>query len=146
MADIKTFFSLEDTTEILSSITGAEARTSAEIRVRVEKKAGKDPLAKARAAFLAMGMREAKEHNGVMFYISTEDKKFAILGDDGIHAKVAEGFWDNIKDAVITKFREKQYAIGLVGGINMAGEKLAEYFPSEKEATNVLFDGISYGD
>lgn len=146
MADIKTFFSLEDTQDILGSIAGAQARTSGEIKIRVEKKAGKDPLAKARAVFEVIGMRKTNAHNGIMFYISIDDKKFAILGDDSINAKVPEGFWENIKDAVITKFRQKQYAIGLIGGINMAGEKLAEYFPFEKMNKDELPDGISYED
>jgi len=132
MADIRTFFSLEDTEEILSAIAGAEARTSGEIRVRIEKKAGRDPLAKARAAFEDMGMRATEAKSGVMFYVSVEDRRFAILGDDGINEKVPGGFWDSVKDAVLAKFRQKQFAIGLAGGINMAGEKLAEYFPFER--------------
>jgi uncharacterized membrane protein len=144
MADIKTFFSLEDTQEILGAIAGAESRTSGEIRVRVEKKSGKDPMAKARAAFEAMGMRKTEVKNGVLFYVAVEDRKFVILGDDGINTKVPEGFWDNIKEAVITKFREKQFSIGLAGGINMAGEKLAEFFPREAGEAVGLPDGISY--
>ena len=30
--------------------------------------------------------------NGVLFYLATEDRKFAILGDGGINAVVPEGF------------------------------------------------------
>lgn len=144
MADIRDFFSREDAQEVLSAIAAAEARTSGEIRVRVEKKAGKNALAKARAAFAASGMREAPEKNGVMFYIAVEDRKLAVLGDDGINEKVPAGFWDNIRDAVLAKFRQKQFAIGLVGGISLAGEKLAEHFPQEKEAGKVFPEGISY--
>jgi uncharacterized membrane protein len=144
MSGLKDFFSAEDKQEILDSLAGASARTSCEIRIRVEKKAGKDPLAKARAAFEACGMREKAEKNGVMFYVSVEDRKFAVLGDDGINAKVPEGFWEKIKDAVLGKFREKQFALGLIGGINMAGEKMAEFFPDEKEGATAAQEGISY--
>jgi uncharacterized membrane protein len=146
VADIRTFFSLGDTQEILGAIAGAETRTSGQIRVRVEKRAGKDPLAKARDAFAGAGLRTPEQKNNVMFYISVEDKKFAVLGDDGINAKVSADFWENIKEAVLVKFRQKQYAIGLAGGITLAGEKLAEYFPQEKEGANVLLDGILYED
>jgi uncharacterized membrane protein len=146
MADAKAFFTAEDKQEILSAISAAESRTSGAMRVRVEKKAGKDPLARARAAFEAAGMRNAELKNGVMFYISVDDRKFAILGDDGINAKVPADFWENIKEAVLAKFRQKQYAIGLAGGIALAGEKLAEYFPREEGGGNETPDAISYED
>jgi uncharacterized membrane protein len=129
MPDIKLFFTEEDKKEIISAIAGVESRTTGTVRVRVEKKAGKNPLAKARAAFVGMGMRNNAQPNGVLLYISVEDRKFVILGDDGIHVKMPDGFWDNIKDAVIARFKQKQFAIGLIGGINLAGEKLAQYFP-----------------
>jgi uncharacterized membrane protein len=146
VADIRNFFSPEDAGEILSAIVATESRTSGQVRVRVEHKAGKDPLANARAAFEAMGLKANAGRSGVMFYISVEDRKFAVLGDEGISAKVPEDFWKNIKDAVITKFKQKQYAIGLAGGIALAGEKLAEHFPREEGAPGDLPDGISYED
>lgn len=144
MADIRKFFSSEDAGEILSAIVAAESRTTGQLRVRVEHKAGKDPVASARAAFDGMGLRANPGHSGVMFYISVDDRKFVVLGDDGISARVPEDFWKNIKDAVIAKFRQKQYAIGLAGGIALVGEKLAEYFPREEGVPGELPDGIAY--
>lgn len=144
MAAIREFFSAEDTKELLGSLAGAEARTTGVIRIRVEKKAGKDPLAKARQAFEAAGLRNTGQKNNVMLYISVEDRKFAVLGDDGINAKVNPGFWDNVRDAVTAKFRQKQFSIGLIGAINMTGDKLAEHFPADKEVNDILQEGISY--
>lgn len=138
------FFNAEETKTILSAIAAAELRTSGEIRVHVSERGGKDTMADARAAFEKLGMRKTEQHSGVLFYIAVKDKKFAILGDDAINAKVPAGFWENIKEAVITKFREKEFALGLAGGIALVGEKLAEYFPAEKEDKNELPDGISY--
>ncbi len=144
MADIRKFFTPEDAGEILSAIVAAESRTTGQVRVRVERKAGRDPLASARAAFDGMGLRANDGHSGVMLYISLEDRKFAVLGDDGISSKVPEDFWKNIKDAVITKLKQKQYAIGLAGGIALVAEKLAEHFPREDGTPGGLPDGISY--
>jgi uncharacterized membrane protein len=143
MAGIRTFFSPDDIMEITSAIEGAMSRTSGKICVRVEKKAGKNPLPRARAAFSALGMRGTDLKNGVMFYISVDDRKFAVLGDDGINEKVQEGFWESVKEAVLAKFRQKQFAIGLAGGINMAGEKLAEFFPGGGE-TGGAADAVSF--
>jgi len=144
MADVKTFFSTEDIADITSAIAGAMSRTSGEIRLRIGKKAGKNPLLSARTAFLALGMRGAAMKNGVLFYVWVEDKKFAVLGDDGIDKKVPEGFWESVKDVVLVKFRQKDFAIGLAGGINMAAEKLAEFFPDGDGAEKKPADVVSY--
>jgi len=146
LAKLRGFFRKEDLAAIISAIEHAETRTSGEIRVRVERKGGNDPLKKAMIAFEKLGMKKTSLRNGILFYVSLQDRKFAILGDNMINAKVPKGFWDIVKNAVVEKFREKQFAIGLVGGINLAGEKLAEYFPLEKDDKNELPNAISFED
>jgi len=42
-------------------------------------------------------MQKTELRNGVLFYLSIKNKKFAILGDKGINASVSENFWDDIK-------------------------------------------------
>jgi uncharacterized membrane protein len=144
LADIKDFISESDKNEIASTMLNADFKTSGEIRVRFERKAGRDPLAAARNAFLKLGMRENPSQNGVLFYISVFDRKFAVLGDEGINSKVGQQFWDIVRDAVITKLKEKQFAIGLIGGINMVAEKLAEFYPDEKIDLKENPDAITF--
>ncbi|HDQ25788.1 MAG TPA: TPM domain-containing protein [bacterium] len=144
MAGIREFLKAEDIGTVVSAIVDAEKRTSGEIRVRIESKAGKDPEAKARAAFEILGMRRTELKNGVLFYLSVNDRKFAIIGDDGINARVPEGFWNNVKDAVLEQFRKGHFAIGLTGGISLAAEKLSEFFPAEREDINELPDAVSF--
>jgi uncharacterized membrane protein len=132
MADIKDIISEYDKGEIVSTLLNSGYRTTGIIRVRFERRSGKDPLSAARNAFQKLNMRNTPELNGILFYISVYDQKLAVLGDDGINAKVGQQFWDTLRDAVTAKFREKQFAIGLIGGINMAAEKLAQFYPDEK--------------
>jgi uncharacterized membrane protein len=140
------FFSDDDKVMIEDAIKYAEEKTSGEIRVHVDKKAGKDPLARARDVFEELGMRKTDLHNGVLFYISVSDKKFAILGDDAINEKVPEGFWSNVKEAVIGRFKEGNFGIGIVGGINLAGEKLSEFFPVLSNDSNELSNEMTFKD
>jgi len=146
MADLKSFFSIEDEQLILSAVQEAESCTSGEIRVRIEKKAGDEPLMVARKAFEILGMRDTELHNGVLFVLALEDRQFVILGDDGIDQKVPDGFWDKVRDVVIGEFRKGQFAQGLAEGIKLAGEQLAEYFPHQRGDINELPDSISYAD
>jgi len=146
MRSLKSFFSPSDEKAILEAIREAESRTSGEIRVRVERKAGKDPMAVAHQAFDALGMRNIELRHGVLFLVATEDRSFVILGDAGIHAKVPRGFWNKVRDVVIKHFRKKAFAKGLVEGIKLAGEQLATFFPHQAADVNELPDAISYAD
>lgn len=70
MRSLKSFFSPDDEELILNAIRQAESRTSGEIMVSVERKAGNDPMAVARKAFDALGMRNTELHNGVLFLVA----------------------------------------------------------------------------
>lgn len=143
---LRDFFTREQQDAILAAVRHAESRTSGEIRVRLEKRAGDDVRGAARKAFDALGMRRTHLRNGVLFYLAAEDRKFVILGDDGIYHKVPTDFWDGITRGVLARFREGRFADGLVEGIEKAGEQLATYFPRHKNDTNQLPDDISIGE
>ena len=142
--DIKQFFTVDDKKRIAEAIKTAEKETSGEIRVHVATKCDKDPLDCARDIFQKLGMFETKEHDGVLFYISVEDRKFAILGDDNIYKKAGDDFWETVRNTVIEHFKQGKFGEGLEKGILMAGEKLSAFFPYQKDDINELPDAISY--
>jgi len=80
-----------------------------------------------------------------LFYLAVNDRKFAILGDAGINAKVPADFWDETKEHVIARFKESRIADGLSEGIVMAGEQLKKHFPYQSDDVNELPDEISFG-
>ncbi|MFP4059115.1 MAG: TPM domain-containing protein [Bacteroidales bacterium] len=139
------FFTEEQKQEIQQAIVDAEKNTSGEIRVHVEKNCPIDVLDRAAYIFKQLGMQKTELRNGVLFYISIEDHKFAILGDAGINAVTADDFWDEIKDEVIANFKEGKYSEGLCRGIIRAGEELKEHFPYQKDDVNELSNEISFG-
>lgn len=146
MGILRDFFTEADKKLILSAIQEAESCTSGEIRVHIAKKAGKRPLTVARKAFENLGMRNTELHNGVLFVLALEDRKFVVLGDDGINEKVPDGFWDKVRDVVIENFHNDLFSKGLAEGIKLAGEQLAGFFPHQAEDVDELPDAISYAD
>jgi uncharacterized membrane protein len=141
----RNFFSENDKLAIKNAIIQAEKNTSGEIRVHVENSFKGDVLDQAAFIFKQLKMHETEQRNGILFYLAIENKKFAIIGDAGINASVPEGFWDHIKEIMTVHFRNNRFTEGLVEGINLAGEKLIEYFPYLKNDTNELSDDISFG-
>lgn len=139
------FFNKEEKAQIVGAIKEAELNTSGEIRVHIETKCKADVLDEAAFIFEKLKMHKTEQRNGVLFFLSTDDRHFAILGDAGINAKVPDDFWDQVRDIVITNFKNEAFATGLAKGILMAGEKLKQYFPYQSDDINELDDEISFG-
>lgn len=138
-------FTPDEQQRIIEAIRQAEKASSGEIRVHVEPHCpGIDPVQRAIDVFSRLGMHQTKEQNGVLFYLAHADRKFAVVGDKGIDAKVPANFWETTKDLLRSHFAAGEYATGLSRGIERAGEKLKQYFPYASDDTNELSDDISF--
>ncbi len=140
------FFTREQQDQIRNAIKEAEDRTSGEIRVHIETKLSGNVLDRAAWIFKRIGMHGTELRNGVLFYLAVTNKSFAVIGDQGINAKVPENFWDEIKAGLEQNFRTGKFTEGLVEGILLAGTQLKEHFPFQKDDVNELPDEISFDD
>ena len=141
-----TFLTKEQQSLIRNAIIEAEESTSGEIRVHIETSIEGEVLDRAAWIFEKIGMHKTKDRNGVLFYLALNNRKFAVIGDSGINAKVSENFWDEVKIELEKNFSDKKFTEGLAEGILMTGLKLKEYFPREKTDINELPDDISFED
>lgn len=139
-------FTPDDQHRLVESIRQAEKATSGEIRVHIEAHcATTDPVERAIEVFARLGMYQTKAQNGVLFYLAHADRKFAVIGDKGIDAKVPNDFWESTKDLLRSHFAAGEYIEGLSRGIERAGQQLQHYFPYDGETdTNELADDISF--
>ena len=146
MSENKPFLTKTEEQEIIEAIVIAEKNTSGEIRVHIEENSTIPSMERAKEVFHILNMDATELKNGVLFYICTETKSFAILGDKGINDLVAPDFWNSTKDVVIEKFKNGQYKEGLIKGILEAGKQLKKHFPYDDETdTNELSNEISRG-
>ena len=106
MSKTEDFLSKAEEQEIVHAIVEAEKNTSGEIRVHIEEHTEKSPLERAQEVFFELHMHETQDRNGVLFYVGVADKKFAIVGDEGIDKVVEADFWDCTKDVVIANLRK----------------------------------------
>ena len=139
------FLSHQEQADVLAAISDAESQTSGEIRLHLESCCKGDVLDRAAMVFETLAMHKTALRNGVLFYLATEDRKFAILGDGGINAVVPEGFWNEVKDTVIAGLAAGNPSEGLASGIRLAGQQLSAHFPLEANDINELSNDISFG-
>ncbi|MDP4210740.1 MAG: TPM domain-containing protein [Bacteroidota bacterium] len=143
--NIKNFLTKEQEAAIVAAIVKAEKATSGEIRVHLESSCKENVLDRAAYMFKKLDMHKTALRNGVLFYLAVNDRKFAILGDAGINAKVPADFWDAVKRSVLQHFSQQDFSGGLTEGILMTGEKLKTFFPIQSDDTNELPNEISFG-
>jgi uncharacterized membrane protein len=144
---VKQLFTKEDLSAIASAIGEAEKNTGGEIRVSIrqrrkwrEKKRTVEEL--ARQEFHSLGMTKTKERTGILIFLLLEDKKFYILADDGIHAKVEDGTWNKIANEMSNHFSQKNFRLGIVHGVKSVGVELSKFFPRKADDTNELPDDV----
>lgn len=129
---------------MIAAIRAAESQTAGEIRVHVERRCAGDPMTAANLWFRRLGMEKTKDRSGILFYVAVDDRRFAIVGDSGIHAKVGDEFWGKLRDAMQEAFVRGDAATGLCLAIDEAGALLAKHVPRRPEDRNELPDEISY--
>jgi uncharacterized membrane protein len=132
--------------KIREAIAAAEKKTSGEIRVSVAPYFWGRIRPVAERAFRRLGMENTKQRNGILFFIVPARKRFVVLGDEGIHSKVGQEFWDKIAEAMTERFRRGEFSDGLVDGIEAAAQGLAAHFPYDAATdVNELPDDIDFG-
>jgi uncharacterized membrane protein len=140
------FFSNDEIKHISEAISLAERNTQGEIRVHIERKTDGDVLERAPAVLKDLGLTETKNHTGLLIYISLEDHRFAIIGDEGIHRVLGQDGWNALSKELGEYFKRGKFAEGLVAIIGKVGEILAQAFPALPENVNEIPNEPTYGN
>ena len=141
------FFSESEKQQIVAAIQAAERQTSGEIRVFVESRCRYvDPLDRAAEVFSVLKIDQTAARNGVLVYVALRDRQLAIVGDQGIHEKVGNAFWEREVRQILADFNKADYAGGIAKIVGDIGEALRTHFPYDKDGDiNELPDDIVFG-
>ena len=143
----KDFFSTEEQQLIIEAIRNAERRTSGEVRVFVESKCSyMDAIDRAAELFFQLEMQKTDDRNAVLVYVAMKDRQLAVFGDEGIHKKVGNEYWNQEVQKMISNFNMENYAAGISEVVKDIGEALTKNFPFNNETDkNELPDDIVFG-
>lgn len=143
----KQFFSAEDNRLIMSAIQEAEQETSGKIRVYVESRCSwVDAIDRAAEIFFALKMEQTAERNGVLVYVAMKDRQVAVFGDEGIHKKTGQEYWNKVVAEMLHNFNSEDHAKGIAGCVIKIGIALHQHFPYDRGTDkNELPDEIVFG-
>lgn len=142
------FFTTEEKQRIVEAVRLAEHRTSGEIRVFVESHCPyMDAIDRAAQIFFRLEMKKTDDRNAVLVYVALKDRQLAVYGDEGIHKKVGQEYWNREVQQMISSFNRENYADGIRQCIIDIGEALHTHFPFDNDTDkNELPDNIVFGN
>jgi len=138
------FLTADEQSAVQSAIEACEKASSAELKVVLARHCWGDLRRKARRVFMRLHLDRTAERNCVLVLLVVTNRQFLIYGDDGIHRKVGQGFWDDIRDVMMQHFRNNDFGAGLCAGIERIGEKLATFFPHAADDSDEISNAIGY--
>ncbi len=131
-----------DRAAVKAAILAAERTTSGEIVVSIAPWFWGSVDKAADFAFAKLGIAHTRERNGVLLFVCPRRQKFVVLGDEAIHAKVGQPFWDAAVAAIGERFAARDLTGGIVHGIETIGAQLAAHFPRHADDVDQLPDEV----
>ena len=132
---VRRVFNDRELEEIAEAVGRVEQRAAAEVRVHLERWVRRargeqpDALRRAQTLFRELRMHEAPHRNGVLVYLALDDRKLAIVGDEAIHARVGDTYWERVRDVMVGHFKAEAPRDAVVHAVEDLGRVLAEHFP-----------------
>ena len=140
------FIPPEGQRRIADAITAAERHTTGEICVHVTPRCRGNVMKRAVKTFNRLHLYTTKRRNAVLIFVAYNDRKFAILGDTGINEAVPQHFWDGEVEELTRFLKAGRPVDGLCEIIAHMGERLAQFFPGERDDENELSNEVTFDD
>lgn len=129
---------------LVEAIQTAENHSTGEIRVHIDSTTEGHNAEIAFEVFKRLCKDQTAERNAVLFHVNFEQQYLTIIGDEGIHNKVHQNFWDKMHDEITTSFSKGKYFDGLKKAILETGIELKNHFPISGENPNELPNEITF--
>jgi len=137
------FLSKLEHDRIVQEIGEAESKTSGEIRVLIQRgKLKSDPFVAAQRKFHRLGMHKTRDRNAVLIFVAPRVHKFAVVGDEAIHQKCGDQFWQRVVERMRMHFQNEKFSDALVEAIEEILTVLESHFPKTSDDTNELPDDV----
>ncbi len=103
--------------------------------------------ARAAEAFVAEEVFNTRERTGILIFLSVMERRVVVLGDAGIHGRIAGTEWDDLIGIVVEGIRSGRPADGLIRAIGESAALLLRHgFTIAPDDRNELGDTLRFGD
>lgn len=138
------FLTDSEMASLVEAIKTAENHSTGEIRIHIDSNTDENNAAAALDVFQSLNMDKTANRNSVLFHVNFGQHYLTIIGDEGIHEKVHQSFWDNLHDRLTSEFAKGNYHKALQNAVLETGIELKKYFPILGENPNELSNEITF--
>ena len=92
--------------------------------------------------FYSSGLYRTRESNGVLIFLSLLERRVVVLGDRGIHEKLGNEHWNDVRNRIIRGIRAGKPREGICEAVEVCGAALAKHFPHRLDDVNELPDQV----
>ena len=141
------YLNQEELKSISAKIGEIEKTTSGELVIILKEKRGwfektKSERTLAEKEFVSAKIGKTKGATGILIFIIFNAKGFCILGDKKINEKIEQSVWDEIANTIGNSFKQEQYYLGIINGVEQAGKILSTHFPIQPGDVNELSNEV----
>ncbi|AXX93669.1 hypothetical protein CPU12_08270 [Malaciobacter molluscorum LMG 25693] len=97
---------------------------------------------KAKREFNFLGINNTKTKQGIMFYVSIDEKYVKIITDEQIQKKIPNEYWQDIINTFIIDIKNNQFSKGYLNAIKSSSNRLITDFPIQKNDINELSNEV----
>lgn len=129
---------------LVEAIQTAEDHSTGEIRIHIDSNTEGNNAEIAFEIFKRLCKDQTAARNAVLFHVNFEQHYLTIIGDEGIHEKVHQNFWDRMHDRISAEFSKGNFHDGLKNAVLETGLELKKHFPVSGENPNELPNEITF--
>ena len=138
------FLTDQQMASLVEAIQTAEDHSTGEIRIHIDSNTEGNNAQIAFEVFKRLCKNKTVARNAVLFHVNFEQQYLTIIGDEGIHEKVHQNFWDQMHDRITQEFMKGNFHDGLKNAVLETGLELKKYFPISGENPNELPNEITF--
>jgi uncharacterized membrane protein len=135
----------DDLAAISRAVAEAESRTAGEICVHVAERLGlfESVRSRARREFYRLNVDRTADRTGILLFLALTPRRFEIVADEGINARVEPDTWDEVARALEQDIHVRGLGPAIVATIARVGEILARHVPPRPDDRNELPNEIT---
>lgn len=92
----------------------------------------------AQEQFYNLGLNRTKTRQGIMFFVSFDEKYVEIISDTTVSSKIKDEYWQTIIDEFVKDVKKKELSNGYLKAIDSCSEILIKEFPIQENDKNEL--------
>jgi uncharacterized membrane protein len=128
----KEFHDQIDHQRLVAALAAAEGKTTGKVYVYVSHRPVEDAIVRARRRFARLGLGHIHHHrNAVLIYLAPLTQKFAIVGDQAIHEKCGDAYWQRLAAQLSADLKAGDITAALLNAVSSLEATLAEHFPAK---------------